>query len=70
MKVCKLILITFFALIVTRGFAETAQEKDWLSYQPKVVELKGTLSVKTYYGPPNYGENPDTDAKEALPILH
>lgn len=69
MRVCKLILITFFVLIVTRGFAETAQEKDWLSYQPKVVELKGTLSVKTYYGPPNYGENPDTDAKEPLPIL-
>jgi hypothetical protein len=69
MRVCKLILITFFVLIVTRGFAETAQVKDWVSYQPKVVELKGTLSVKTYYGPPNYGENPDTDAKEALPIL-
>lgn len=62
-------MITFFVLILTCGFAETAQEKDWLSYQPKVVELKGTLSVKTYYGPPNYGENPDTDAKEALPIL-
>jgi hypothetical protein len=69
MRVCKLILITFFVLIVTRGFAETAQVKDWVSYQPKVVEFNGTLSVKTYYGPPNYGENPDTDAKEPLPIL-
>lgn len=63
-------LITFFVLILTGGFfAETAQEKEWLSYQPTVVELKGKLSVRLYYGPPNYGENPDTDAKEALPIL-
>jgi len=62
-----LFLLSVF--IVTGGFAETAQEKEWLSYQPTVVELKGTLTVKTYYGPPNYGENPDTDAREELPIL-
>jgi hypothetical protein len=69
MRICKLTLITFFAFVVTGGFAQTSQEKEWVSYQPTVVELTGTLSVKTYYGPPNYGENPDTDAKEALPIL-
>ena len=59
-------------LLATRGFGETAQktqEKEWLAYQPTIVTLKGTLSVKTFYGPPNYGENPDTDAKEDLPIL-
>jgi hypothetical protein len=56
-------------LILTHGFAETAQEKDWLSYYPAVVELKGTLRVKLYYGPPNYGENPKTDAKEETLIL-
>lgn len=49
--------------------AETAQVKEWLSYQPAVAEVKGTLRIKSYYGPPNYGENPETDAKEALPIL-
>jgi hypothetical protein len=70
MRVCKLTLIAFFVFVVTGGFAETPQKKrEWLSYQPTVVELKGTLSVKTYYGPPNYGENPETDAKEALPVL-
>jgi Domain of unknown function (DUF4431) len=69
MRFFKLTLITFLVLILARSFAQTAQEKDWLSYEPAVVELKGTLSVKLYYGPPNYGENPDTDAKEALPIL-
>lgn len=70
MRVCKRTLITFFVFVVTSGFAETAQgKKVWLSYQPTIVELNGTLSVKTYYGPPNYGENPDTDTKEALPVL-
>ncbi len=63
-------VFTFFVLILLLcGFAEPAQEKDWLSYQPAVVELKGTLRLNHYYGPPNYGENPKTDAREALPIL-
>ena len=73
MRVCKLILIIFFLSIATCGahLGETDQktQEKWLSYQPTIVELKGTLIIKTYYGPPNYGENPDTDAKEALPVL-
>ena len=72
MRVYKLASIIFFVFIATCDLGETAQktqEKEWLSYQPTVIQLKGTLSVKTYYGPPNYGENPETDAKEALPIL-
>lgn len=68
MRLCKLTLVLLL-LIATRGLAETTQKKEWLSYEPAVVELKGRLSVKTFYGPPNYGENPDTDSKEALPIL-
>lgn len=49
--------------------AQTAQDKDWLSYWPMVVELKGKLIIRWYYGPPNYGENPKTDSRELLPIL-
>jgi len=45
------------------------QNKEWLSYEPAVVELKGKLTTKMYYGPPNYGEEPKTDSKEELPIL-
>lgn len=64
------ILVTFSVLLLLLcGFAASAQEKDWLSYYPTVVELKGTLRVKLYYGPPNYGENPKTDAKEEMLIL-
>jgi hypothetical protein len=43
--------------------------KKELSYEPTIVELEGTLTVKTYYGPPNYGENPKTDTKEKQWIL-
>src|SRR5260221_12969029 len=46
-----------------------AQNNEWLTYEPTVVELKGRLVVKTYFGPPNYGENPKTDSKEELPVL-
>ena len=34
------------------------------------VALTGTLSVETFYGPPNYGESPETDSKERQVILH
>jgi hypothetical protein len=34
------------------------------------VSLAGTLSMETFYGPPNYGESPETDAKEQQAILH
>ena len=29
----------------------------------------GTLIFRTFYGPPNYGENPRTDSKETQSIL-
>lgn len=44
--------------------APESQKKEWVDYEPAVVELKGKLVVKTYFGPPNYGENPKTDSRE------
>jgi uncharacterized protein DUF4431 len=40
-----------------------------LHYAPEKVTLKGTLVFRTFYGPPNYGENPRTDSKETQSIL-
>jgi hypothetical protein len=48
----------------TKQDARESQKKAWVDYEPAVVELKGKLVVKTYFGPPNYGENPRTDSKE------
>ena len=33
------------------------------------IKLSGKVALKTFYGPPNYGENPDTDARETQAML-
>src|SRR5687768_12992313 len=51
---------------------EKAPEKvktEWLEYWPAVVELEGKLIIKTFFGPPNFGENPASDSKERSWIL-
>ena len=44
-------------------------KKDCVDYEPAVVELHGKLTVQTFFGPPNFGENPETDSKEDQPVL-
>ena len=44
-------------------------QKEWMGYEPEIVELEGKLVVKTYFGPPNFGENPESDSKEKEWIL-
>lgn len=59
-----------FALFLLGGLEVTAQQKNrWLPYEPATVELQGRLTVQSKYGPPNYGENPRTDAKVKVPVL-
>ena len=38
-------------------------------FEPSVSTIEGKLITRMYYGPPNYGENPDTDAKQYPFIL-
>lgn len=40
-----------------------------LHYEPAVVSLSGILVIEDHYGPPNYGENPDTDEIDKVRIL-
>jgi hypothetical protein len=40
-----------------------------LHYQGDPVTLSGKVTKRTFYGPPNYGENPDTDSRETQGIL-
>jgi hypothetical protein len=49
--------------------APDKEEKVWLDYWPAVVELEGNLRIKTLFGPPNFGENPETDSKERSWIM-
>jgi uncharacterized protein DUF4431 len=45
-----------------------AQDTGWLHYAPEVVRLQGKVTTVVRFGPPGYGENPDTDAVE-IPII-
>ena len=42
---------------------------EWLEYWPAVVEVEGKLITKTFFGLPNFGENPKTDSKQRSRIL-
>ena len=61
-----LILILVFSLCTTDV---RAQEQPWLSYYPSVARLNGKLTKVLKYGPPTYGESPETDKKMEVPIL-
>lgn len=40
-----------------------------LHYAGELVTLSGRVTLKTFYGPPNYGENPSSDSREKQAIL-
>ena len=40
-----------------------------LHYGGSPVTLSGKVKLQTFFGPPNYGENPDTDSRETQAIL-
>jgi hypothetical protein len=41
----------------------------WVSYEPAVVQLGGTLVTRVRYGPPNYGEDTARDQRIEVPLL-
>ena len=60
-----LILVYLFVSWVTLN----AQELGYLPLEPNIVELQGKMLKVMKYGPPNYGENPESDAKYEIPII-
>ena len=40
-----------------------------LNYDDSSVTLSGTIFTRTYFGPPNYGEHPESDARENAWLL-
>src|ERR1700724_3559638 len=57
-------------LAVTIVMAPTAATAaPFLHYMGKPVSLTGNVESRTSFGPPNYGENPDTDSRETQAIL-
>ena len=56
------------ALVLLRTELASAQDSDWLHYDPEVVTLRGKVTTIVKYGPPGYGESPKIDDRE-VPII-
>lgn len=51
------------------GLSAAGCTDNWLRYEPVEVELAGRLAVVSRFGPPNFGENPETDEKIEVAVL-
>lgn len=63
------LIVASLSLCVNSACAAQVPEGRCIPYWPRQVELRGTLMPTVRYGPPNYGENPNTDAKLIVPVL-
>jgi hypothetical protein len=59
------VIFAIFLLVCSSVHAETCQRYDVAN-----TELTGRVHIQTFFGPPNYGESPETDSKERQAILH
>lgn len=58
------------AILVTGSWVSLAYAGEiCLHYEPAVVELRGTIVLRTFFGPPNYGEDPEIDSRETQGLL-
>jgi len=62
-------LLLYFSLLSIVGASCDVARSDPLPLEPKVVLLEGKLLKVAKYGPPNYGEDPESDAKYNIPTL-
>ena len=69
MKKAFLILVLFL-LHMPNGICAPEIIIEAKQAESAVIQLRGTLELKTFYGPPNFGEEPDTDAKETYYFLN
>ncbi|SRR6266566_3069663 len=43
--------------------------EECFNYNNQVVTLMGRVTLRTFFGPPNYGESPKTDSRETQAVL-
>ena len=58
-----------FGLFIVLSAHWVSAESRCLNYNEDGVVMTGKVMIKTFFGPPNYGENPSTDSKETQAIL-
>jgi hypothetical protein len=61
--------LSLIAPVFVLAFSGNALAGQTLFYE-KPVQLSGIISTEPFYGPPNWGEDPTTDAKETAIILN
>ena len=61
-------IFCIIGLLCAGALTIQAQRKEF-HYDLQKVALTGTVVLRTFYGPPNYGEDPKTDTKESQWIL-
>ena len=62
-------LFLFFALGAAAATQPAASAEKCLHYMGDPVALEGHVTLRTFFGPPNYGEQPTNDSKERQAIL-
>ena len=62
-------LVTDKNLSIKGNVKDNKTNRQDFNYEPIVSTISGTLKVETYFGPPGYGENPQTDSREDSYIL-
>lgn len=60
----RLLLVISILALSANAFAGTC-----LQYGGDLVMLYGKVSTQTFYGPPGFGENPETDSIESQALL-
>jgi hypothetical protein len=63
------LVLLFLSWGLACGASGSSEEERWVSYEPTVIELSGMLMVSMKFGPPNYGEDPETDERLKVPVL-
>ena len=58
------VLSALVAIGTTFLVPSLASARDCLDYEPALVTIKGSVSLKPAYGPPGFGEDPKHDARE------
>ena len=56
-------------LLIASCAASLSTASSCLHYGGEPITLSGKVTLQTFFGPPNYGENPDTDSRETQGIL-
>lgn len=65
MKFPRFVLAAFLLVCVSAASARPP----CAAYDVDGVVLSGTVVLRTFFGPPNYGESPETDARETQALL-